>query len=202
MGQTVSGGKGMGQRLVVHVVSNHQDIAAIYYHWSAYTEDTLEEIKTLIDDFNEKGFDFSTMSKEEAQLAVIKTLEANGGGVDEADLPAAKSLFPTESFNESPDRSFGLVAISSGDMANMNQLAEGRAMIDLSKRTFYTAVWDEPDLEDLEWYYPKDLEIARNTPGPDLDRTYDWDEIDDLLEEVENAPFLYSNDGRLFYKIG
>ena len=186
----------MRQRLVVHVVSNHQDIAAIYYHWSAYTEDTLEEIKTLIDDFNEKGFDFSTMSKEEAQLAVIKTLEANGGGVDEDDLSAAKSLFPMESFNESPDRSFGLVAISSGDMADMNQWVEGRAMIDLSKRTFYTLVWLEPDLED-----PKDLEIARHTPGPDLDRTYDWDEIDELLEEVEKAPILYSNNGRLFGKI-
>lgn len=191
----------MGQRLVVHVVSNHQDIAAIYYHWSAYTVDTLDEIKTLIDAFNAKGFDFSTMSKEEAQLAVIKTLEANGGGVYEDDLPAAKSLFPTESFNESPDRSFGLVAISSGGMANLNQWAEGRAMIDLSKRTFYTLVWLEPDLQDLEWYYPKDLEIARNTPGPDLSLTYDWDEIDDLLEEVENAPILYSCDGRLFGKI-
>ena len=49
--------------------------------------------------------------------------------------------------------------------------------------------------------HPKDLEIARHTPGPDLDRTYDWDEIDDLLEEVEKAPILYSNNGRLFGKI-
>lgn len=39
----------MGQRLVLHVVSRHQDIATIYYHWSAYTKDALEEIKTLID---------------------------------------------------------------------------------------------------------------------------------------------------------
>lgn len=191
----------MGQRLVVHVVSNHHDIAAIYYHWSAYTDDTLEEIKTLIDDFNEKGFDFSTMSKEEAQLAVIKTIEAKGGGIVKADLPAAKSLFPMKSFNESPNRNLGLVAISAGAMADINQWAEGRAMIDLSKRTFYTSVWLEPDPEELGRYYPKELEKARHTSGPDLDRTYDWDEIDNLLEEVENVPWLYSNNGRLFCKI-
>lgn len=191
----------MGQRLVVHVVSNHQDIAAIYYHWSAYTEDTLEEIKTLIDKFNEYGFDFSTMSKEEAQLAVIKTLEAIGGGVVRADLPVVKLLFPMESFKDSPSRNAGLAAISDEAMADMNQFAEGRAMIDLFKRTFYTLVWDEPDMEELERHYPKELEIARHTPGPDLSLTYDWDEIDDLLEEVEKAPILYSNNGRVLGKI-
>lgn len=194
----------MGQRLVVHVVSKHQDIATIYYHWSAYTDDTLEEIKGLIDRFNAKGFDFSAMSKEESQLAVIKAVEEKGGGLAKADLDAAKAMFPKESFNTSPDRDLGFVAISPGAMADMNQWAEGRAMIDLSKRTFFTEVWWKPnpiDLQELKEYRSKELAIARNTPGPDLSLTYDWDEIDKLLEEVENAPFLYNVNGEIIEKI-
>lgn len=194
----------MGQRLVLHVVSNHRDIATIYYHWSAYTKDALEEIKTLIDLFNWSGCDFSAMSKEESRLAVIKAVEENGGGVTKEDLDLVKVIFPKESFNEHQDRDFGLVAISPSAMADMNQWAEGRAMIDLSKRTFFTAVWEKPDpteLQELKQYCSKDLEIARNTPGPDLSLTYNWDEIDGLLEEVENAPFLYSVDGEIIEKI-
>lgn len=191
----------MGQRLVLHVVSKHQDIATIYYHWSAYTKDALEEIKTLIDLFNWSGCDFSAMSKEESQLAVIKTVETRGGGLVKADLDAAKVLFPGESFNESPDRNLGLAAISHGAMADMNQLAEGKAMIDLSKRTFYTLVWEEFDSEDLQRYSPKAPEAVRHTSGPDLCRTYGWDKIDELLEEVENAPFLYFSNGKVIHQI-
>ena len=39
----------MGQRLVVTVKSKGEDLAKIYYHWSAYTYSALLETRNIID---------------------------------------------------------------------------------------------------------------------------------------------------------
>jgi hypothetical protein len=39
----------MGQRLVITVHAFDEDIAKIYYHWSAYTTSALQEAKDIID---------------------------------------------------------------------------------------------------------------------------------------------------------
>lgn len=39
----------MGQRLVITVHAFDEDIATIYYHWSAYTTSALQEAKDIID---------------------------------------------------------------------------------------------------------------------------------------------------------
>lgn len=40
----------MGQRLTIRIYQNHEQenpLATLYYHWSAYTESALEELKTF-----------------------------------------------------------------------------------------------------------------------------------------------------------
>lgn len=39
----------MGQRLVITVHAFDEDIAKIYYHWSAYTTSAFQETKDIID---------------------------------------------------------------------------------------------------------------------------------------------------------
>ena len=39
----------MGQRLVITVHAFDEDIAKIYYHWSAYTISAFQEAKDIID---------------------------------------------------------------------------------------------------------------------------------------------------------
>lgn len=40
----------MGQRLTIRIYQNHEQkkpLATLYYHWSAYTESALEELKSF-----------------------------------------------------------------------------------------------------------------------------------------------------------
>ena len=39
----------MGQRLVITIHAFDEDIATIYYHWSAYTTSALQEAKDIIE---------------------------------------------------------------------------------------------------------------------------------------------------------
>lgn len=68
----------MGQRLVITVHAFDEDIATIYYHWSAYTTSALQEAKDIIDNVDW----FNSSNKDELILRITKYLESCGGGVD------------------------------------------------------------------------------------------------------------------------
>ena len=46
----------MGQRLVVTVKNNGNDLAKIYFHWSAYTVSALMEARKIVDCICEEDY--------------------------------------------------------------------------------------------------------------------------------------------------
>ena len=76
----------MGQRLVITVHAFDEDIATIYYHWSAYTTSALDEAQKILK--NVKWED--TTSKDELILRIVRFMESNGGCIDFEDKPEFK----------------------------------------------------------------------------------------------------------------
>ena len=150
----------MEHNLALHILFSHKDVALVCYQRNVNYKESAEIIKGLFEQFDAQNFDFSEMSIEEAQKAVIKTVEANGGGIVESDLDAARKLFPEEAFNESPDPTQGLVAITYGSSVDLNYVADSKALIDLSDRTFKAIFTNEY-------------------------RTYSWSEINEVFDEAE-----------------
>ncbi len=68
----------MGQRLVVSVRHLGEDIARIYYHWSAFSVSALEEARKVV----ETIYDDDDMSVRALQLRLIRMVEESGGGID------------------------------------------------------------------------------------------------------------------------
>ena len=210
----------MGQRLVISIMAGGEEIAAVYYHWSAYTSSTLTEIWQLLDYFKRSAIDFGSLTQEQAQLAVIHavedntscdTLSVNGrnvlglerGGVDPDDLDAAKKLFPNEHFVEHPSRNAGLVGITPKTIDDLHRYEEGCAEIDLVKRTFQTGVFweDSADCPTDDMIAPGDLAAAKQSSGPDLRAVYSWDEITEVSDAVLQAPSIWHIGNMLIGKI-
>ena len=74
----------MGERLVINIKRNEQKIAAIYYHWSAYTYPALSILRELNNRVLIKSDD---MTDKELQLALIRFSEhfLSGGYVESDD---------------------------------------------------------------------------------------------------------------------
>ena len=89
----------MGQRLVITANYKNQEIAKIYFHWSAYTVSALQEAYDLINEINIS--DYTTI--EDLQLQLIRYCESNGGCVDggahSEEMQYVKFIFPRESSN-------------------------------------------------------------------------------------------------------
>ena len=68
----------MGQRLVITVHAFDEDIATIYYHWSAYTTSALDEAQKILKHVKWED----TTSKDELILRIVRFMESNGGCID------------------------------------------------------------------------------------------------------------------------
>lgn len=106
----------MGQRLVITVHAFDEDIATIYYHWSAYTTSALDEAQKILK--NVKWED--TTSKDELILRIVRFMESNGGCIDFEDKPEFNKRFPNVEFKDDGSRNDGLVAISKQVMDKQN----------------------------------------------------------------------------------
>lgn len=126
----------MGKRLVITIRAFDEDIAKIYYHWSAYTTSALQEAKDLIDNVNW----FNTTSKDELILRITRQLENCGGGVSIRDREAFKKKYPNETFNDDIDRNYGLIAITDDGMEELEHWSEGDLTIDFDEEKVYNEV--------------------------------------------------------------
>lgn len=126
----------MGQRLVITIHAFNEDIAKIYYHWSAYTTSALQEAKDIVDNVNW----FDTTSKDELILRITRQLEKCGGGVDVRDREAFKEKYPNETFKDNINRNYGLIAITKTDMKELERWSEGDLTIDFDAEKVYNEV--------------------------------------------------------------
>lgn len=123
----------MGQRLVITINQYGEDIAKLYYHWSAYSLSALQEardiINVLYDDENEE---------KDLRLRLIRFCENNGGGIDggenSEEWKRITEMYPNEVFKkDNISRNYGLIALSKEGMENIQTWSEGDIYINLDE---------------------------------------------------------------------
>lgn len=183
----------MGQRLVITVKQNKEDVCKIYFHWSAYTYSALLETKKVIDCI----YNHEDETVKEMQLRLIKFLEANGGGIrgDQYEFEYIQNMYPNETFKtDGYDRSNGLIALSKTGMDGLQSWSEGDIIIDVDEGVVENTVFgwydniDEYNQERMEWdedfegYKLEDLTEINYNLGE-----FRIEYIDDILAELYNV---------------
>ena len=124
----------MGQRLVITANYKNQEIAKIYFHWSAYTVSALQEAYELINEINIT--DCTTI--EDLQLQLIRYCERHDGCVDggahSEEMKYVKFIFPKEEFKGNGNRNNGLIAISDIGRDEMQENSEGDLIINFDSQ--------------------------------------------------------------------
>ena len=171
----------MGQRLVVTIHAFNEDVAKIYYHWSGYSISALCEARDIIENVKYK----EATDVKNLQLMLIRYLESYGGGVDSIDRAAVRQMFPTETFTEEVNRSYGLIAISDAGMEDLQRWSEGDLTINFDEEEVFNSVWCLETRESLkEMYYgerPKAVKIKGNI------EEVKFNDLDDLARELDKV---------------
>ena len=193
----------MGQRLVVTVHFQGQDLAKIYYHWSAYTYSALLETKKILDCI----YNHEDESEKELQLRLIRFCEENGGGIDntEYEFEYIRNMYPGEEFKtENYSRSYGLIALSEKGMEMMQEYSEGDFDIYLDEEIVRNYVYCYHD--DLEYYnkerseWDDDFEPLTLEDIPDIGydlgefSIHDIKKVMDAVFKIEDGLCRHGND--------
>lgn len=196
----------MGQRLVVTVKKNQEDICKLYYHWSAYTTSALMETRDIIQWIDE-------CEDDDLVLHLIRCAEENGGGikdgVDGNEWNYISRLYPDCTFkSEQISRNNGLIAISEDGMEEMQRWSEGDVEIDIDSRTVNFMVFsgydslEEYETERMDWdedYEKQSLEDIVDI-GFNLG-CFDFDDIEDVIAAVEDEDFIVRNGNEIYEMI-
>ena len=199
----------MGQRLVITVRNNGEELAKIYYHWSAYTVNALwraSELAKCI--YNHKD-----ETEKELKLRLIRFCEENGGGIDgnPHEFQYIQNMYPNEIFKrEGYSRSDGLIALSESGMIALQDWSEGDIYFDIDEESIWNGVycsWNS--LEDYnnevrswgEEYEDWVLTLA-DVPdiGYDLD-AIDVKDIDKVIKAIEEAKEHIVRHGNEIYEL-
>lgn len=177
----------MGQRLVITCKYQDQDIAVIYYHWSAYTVAALLEARELINSIGRCS------SVEEYQKSLISYICNRGGGPDggigSKEWNYITNLYPNLSLtNHYISRNNGLIAISDEGIKLLESAAESTLIIDFDNLTINNECWyctnlfeyvDESlDGNDSDLYLPT-LDIDLNN--------IDFNDLDAVINTLTNV---------------
>lgn len=185
----------MGQRLVVTVNFQGQDLAKIYYHWSAYTVSALWETQKIINCI----YNHKDETEKELQLRLIRFCEENGGGItgteEYNEHEYIQKMFPNEAFKtDGYSRNNGLIAISETGMNGLQRWSEGDVIINLDEDLINFGIFasyenlDEYNEERMEWdedYEPLGYD---NIPDIGYDLGYiDVENLDHIIAAIDNA---------------
>ena len=185
----------MGQRLTVTINFLGQDLAKIYYHWSAYTYSALLETKKIIDCI----YNHTDETERELQLRLIRFCENNGGGIrgseNAEEHKYIQNLFPNETFKtESYSRNEGLIALSEKGMADLQSWSEGDVYINIDEDQVRFCVYsgykdlDEYIRERKSWDDEFDETELGNIPEFDFCLGYfDVSNIDSIADAIYNT---------------
>lgn len=215
----------MGQRLVVTIKDKGEDKMKIYYHWSAYTGATFEELNDLWGAI--KPLKRAGKSTEEILLGIIRYLEGN---VDEAHRAWLQKNYPEQLrschggigyYNK--NNKLGLEDnMPNEELAYIQKLYPGETFstdVDRNNGLVHMSPdgmadvqsWSEGDAwidisseqysNDIHWcYHGKDEYIAEKayeySGGETSDQ--DKDEVDELASEFDNLS-VYNGDGSTLF---
>ena len=147
---------------------------SIYYHWSAYTTDSVQELielKNHIKDYYNKYYSTNVNPKDFFNLACL-TAVSGISSKDEISIEYIKTLNPNYT-NESANKTNGLITFNDEQINNMINQADGTIHIDWffdknGKPDFTTTTFDlwsllnstEPQ-NYKDWYEKSDDDIER-----------------------------------------
>lgn len=181
----------MGQRLVVSVIKDEERIAAMYFHWSAYTKSALWEAQRIIDAINNS-------KNDDLRLTLIRYCEENGGcidgGGDSKEFEAIQEMYPNEIFKEYGSRNEGLIALTEDGMNDLEGWSEGDLEIDLDNGFVYNYVYSGYETIDdyndcmetkctLEDFPLLNIDICK----------IEFDKLDYMIHQLDNLPFTIRN---------
>lgn len=187
----------MGQRLVITIKNKERELAAIYYHWSAYTYSALCRTQDVIDCL----YNHEDETEQEMLLRLIKFLEENGGGIRGAteEYDYIRMMYPNETFKtENYSRNCGLIALSPKGITDLQYWSEGDVhihldtdMVDFSVYSGYENLSEY--LEDRKsWDDTFDEDEVKDIPKLDCNLGYfGVDEIGHIISEMDNVGNVY-----------
>lgn len=143
----------MGQRLVIQNKINGESVNAIYYHWSAYTESSISELKDfanhLLENYNNRSNEFLSQltSKGKELLEKLDNCELTNteiielfnlmsyfavSGVSSSGEESLNYLsqFTTDTDRETVNRNYGLLGITDKDQDSLLYWSEGTLVVD------------------------------------------------------------------------
>lgn len=182
----------MGQRLVVTIQNEGRDIAAIYYHWSAYTHSALYETRKIINCI----YNHMDETEEQMLLKLIRFVENEGGCIrgNIAEHDYIKSLYPDEIFNDEGSRNNGLIALSEDGICDLQSWSESDVCIQLDSDMVNFCVYSgyESLGEYLEerrsWDDEYDEDEFKDIPKLDCCLGYfGIDEIDNIIDQLDSV---------------
>jgi len=146
----------MGQRLVITVIQNEEDIAKIYYHWSAYSLSALQETREVLDCLLNNDNPIKDL-----RLRLIRFVESRGGCIDggseSEEFKAIQEMYPNEKFKSDGSRNEGLIALTEDGMNSIQSWSEGDVDINLDYGMIYNSVYWSDDFD----YYKEQWEEER-----------------------------------------
>lgn len=200
----------MGQRLVISVYESKEDgtpVAALYYHWGAYTWSALDWTRQLVEYMDNNEWN----DQKELALHVIRFAELSGGCIDggkgSEEWKKIAELYPDEVFKETGSRNDGLVVLTEDGIAGLYGWASGEVRIALEEREVYfdvIAVYDS--LEDYASNRDEELEDIIEEYGElpvlnwDASTRFLFSDIDGYLKDIERIDgYVFQNEkGEIF----
>ena len=182
----------MGQRLVVTIQNEGRDIAAIYYHWSAYTYSALYETRNIINCI----YNHMDETEEQMLLKLIRFLEDEGGCIrgSEEEHEYIQSLYPNEIFKDEGSRNDGLIALSEDGIRDLQGWSEGDVFIQLDNDMVDFCVYSgyeslEEYLEERQsWDDEFDEDKLKDIPKLDCCLgCFGVDEIDNIIDQLDSV---------------
>lgn len=185
----------MGQRLIVNVIKNEKRIAAMYFHWSAYTVSALCEAQKIIDAIDRH-------EQEDLRLCLIRYCEKNGGCIDggknSREFKAIQEMYPNETFKESGSRNEGLIALTEYGMDEIESWGEGDLAINLDDGYVYNYVYGIDTLDEYNEWSEEDRKIE-DFPLLDVNiNMIKFEKLDDMIQLLNDAPYEFrDNDNNI-----
>lgn len=190
----------MGQRLVINVVKDREEIASIYYHWSAYSISALEEARSLI----EAIYNFNP--DKDFKLQLIKHIENCGGCIDggagSTEYIVVSSMYPTESFKSDGSRNDGLIAITHDGRDSLKSWAEGVLEVNLDTDMIYNEVFSVKTLEEYNYWHETNAKLEDIPEDTSINiEEIPFGDLDDVINRLENLEGYEFRQGSTIYEL-
>lgn len=178
----------MGQRLVVSIQNNGEELATVYYHWSAYTVSALWEVNKLAGCI----YNHKDETESDLKLSLIRFCEENGGGINgnDAEFKYIESLYPGEVFKKNGySRSDGLIDLSEEGRRESHGWSEGDVILYIDEERInngvfgYWSSYEEYYEEVKSWGEDYEDYILKLEDIPDIG--YDLGDI--AIEDIDNV---------------